>query len=85
MISSRALGFGPGKWGDDDWNTVVVLDTPVGQDRSLIAVRAAFAFLLLVGMLVLSTLIFVLKRSRCNTLKPIPLIATLTSMFSMVV
>lgn len=74
-----------GRWGDDDWNTVVDLGIATGQDRSLIAVKAAFAFLLLVGMLVLSSFIFVLKRSRSDALKPMPLIATLAAMFSMVV
>ncbi|KAJ5973641.1 hypothetical protein N7481_010851 [Penicillium waksmanii] len=84
MSSSLDIGFGPGKWGDDDWNTVVDLGIATGQDRSLIAVKAAFAFLLLVGMLVLSSLIYVLKRSRSYVLKPMPLIATLAAMFSMV-
>jgi hypothetical protein len=54
------------------------------KDRSLVAVKAAFAFLLLVGMLVLSIFIFILKKSRTDALKPMPLMATLAAMFSMV-
>jgi hypothetical protein len=78
-------GFGPGKWGDGDWNTVVDPSlASTRKDRSLVAVKAAFAFLLLVGMLVLSIFIFILKKSRTDALKPMPLMATLAAMFSMV-
>lgn len=85
MPSSYGNGFGPDKWGDDDWNTVMYLGTASGQDKSLMAVKAAFAFLLLVGVLGLSSFIFFLNRSRTDALKPMPLMATLAAMFSMVV
>lgn len=83
-LESLDIGFGPGKWGNDTWNTVVSMSPATGSVRSLEIVQAVFAFLLLVGLLVLSVGIFFLKASKRDALKPMPLTTTLAAMFFMV-
>lgn len=83
-LTTLDIGFGPGKWGNWNWGTVQSVGVQNGSDRTFVSVQAAFAFLLLFGVLVLSIWILVLNRSRKVALKPMPIITTLVAMFFMV-
>lgn len=79
------LGAGIGKWGSDSWNTRIDLGELSSEERVLTSVEAAFPCLQLAGLLILSIFILLLRRSRKEVLTPMPLIATLAAMFSLVV
>lgn len=78
------IGYGPGKWGDDDWSTVKAIGQETSEGRRLVTVQAVFAFLLLVGLLILSVILSYLKRVRGNALKNMPIIATLVAILFMI-
>lgn len=84
-LEHKFLGAGIGRWGNDTWSTEIELGDLNSEGRALVSVGTAFAFLLLAGLLILSFSILLLRKSKKNALRPMPLIATLAAMFSMVV
>lgn len=84
-LEHKFLGAGIGKYGNDTWSSEVYFTDESVAGRTLLSVQAAFAFLLLAGLLLISSFILILRRSRKTILRPMPLITTLGAMFSMVV
>lgn len=72
-----------GRFGDATWDTAsYVFVSP--EQKPFLIVQSVFILLLLVGLLILSAGIFLVKKGRGDALKPMPVMATLAAMLSMV-